>query len=354
MNILAFESSCDETSASVVKDGRFILSNVVASQVDVHALYGGVVPEIASRAHTEAVVSVTTQAIEKAGLTIKDIDACAVTNCPGLIGALLVGVNFAKSFAYSANLPLVPVHHLKSHVAANYVIYNGVENELLEPPFYALIVSGGNTLLCAVSSYTDFKIIGATRDDAVGECYDKVARLMGFTYPGGAKVDNIAFDGNENAIKFPEAQVKDHPFDFSFSGVKTFAVNYLHTASQKQQPVNKQDFCASFTKSITSAICSRVEKLFNQNDGQLTFSSNKLVLAGGVAANKHLRNALTELCKKYNKKLYIPPISLCGDNAAMVAAQAFYEFSKSGTKPNQFDKNMLNLNAYAVSSFDRI
>ncbi len=354
MNILAFESSCDETSASVVKDGRFVLSNIVASQADIHSLYGGVVPEIASRAHTESIVSVTESALKEAGLTLKDIDACAVTNCPGLIGALLVGVNFAKSFAYGANKPLVPVHHLKSHVAANYVLYNGKDNELLEPPFCSLIVSGGNTLICRTDSYTDYKIIGGTRDDAVGECFDKVARLMGFPYPGGAAVDKLAFEGNEQAIKFPTAQVKDHPFDFSFSGIKTFAVNYLHNASQQEKEINKADFCASFTRCITDSIALRVEKLFNQAINNKSFlKTDKLVLAGGVAANKHLREVLHALCEKHGIKLYVPSLSLCGDNAAMVAAQGYFEYIESGAKKG-FDKSMLSLNAYAVSSFERI
>jgi putative glycoprotease GCP len=348
MNILAIESSCDETSAAVVSDGRKILSNIVATQIDMHALYGGVVPEIASRAHTEAIVSVTKQALQQSALSLDEIDAVAVTNEPGLIGALLVGVNFAKSFAYSANLPLIPVHHIKGHIAANYLQFNGQDSPLLEPPFSALVVSGGHTSLINVESYTRFHIIGATRDDAAGECFDKVARIMGLPYPGGAKMDQNAALGNQNAFPFPEAKVKDYPYDFSFSGLKTSAVNLIHGFEQRRELFSVPDVAASFTKAVVNTVSSRVEKLFS--DRQL-FCSEQFVLAGGVAANSHLRKALSDLCKKHHVSFYCPPISLCGDNAAMIASQGFYEFCDKN-KTSSFDKKHLELNAYATKAIE--
>ena len=340
MDILAIESSCDETAASVVRDGRYILSSAVASQIETHALYGGVVPEIASRAHTEAINGIVNQALEQAGKTINDIDAIAVTNRPGLIGALLVGLSFAKGLSYANNLPLIPVHHIRGHIAANYLSFNGKDDKLLEPPFTALVMSGGHTSLINVNSYTDFECIGATRDDAVGEAFDKVARLLGLTYPGGAKLDALAGKGNKAAIKFPTSQVKDCPFDFSFSGMKTAAINYIHTASQKNEPICHEDVAASFTDAVCHVIVSRLEKLFDSED----FKSRKFVIAGGVSANSHIRKSIADLCAKKNVEFFCPPLSLCGDNAAMIGAQAYFEYVDKTA--DFFD---YSLNAYATS-----
>lgn len=347
MKILGIESSCDETCAAVVEDGRNILSSVVASQIKTHALYGGVVPEIASRAHSEAISWVTRKAIKDSGLSLCDIDAVAVTNEPGLIGALLVGVNFAKSLAYGIQKPIIPVHHIKAHIAANYAYFNGKDNcDYLEPPFTALVVSGGHTSLIEVISYTEFQVIGATRDDAAGESFDKIARMIGLPYPGGAKMDAAAKAGNKSAYTFPDTKVKNCPYDFSFSGLKTSAVNIIHNAEQKGETINQADMSASFTEAVVHAVISRVETLFNDSDSK-KMHSDKLVLAGGVAANSHLRAALEILCRKYNKKFYVPPLSLCGDNGVMTACQGYYEF-----KDNK-DLNVHNfaLNAYAASDF---
>ena len=307
MKILAIESSCDETCAAVVEDGRYTLSNVVASQIETHALYGGVVPEIASRAHSEAIWGVTEKALADAGVTLDDIDAVAVTSCPGLIGALLVGVSFAKSLAYARKIPLIPVHHIRAHIAAAYTVYNGKDgNDLLEPPFVALVVSGGHTSLIHVSDYTHFEVVGATRDDAAGECFDKVARLFGFTYPGGAKLDKAANGGDPTAFSFPDARVKDSPYDFSFSGLKTAAVNAIHNAEQKGEKIPVADFAASFTEAIVKALSSRLASLFDDKQRNMP---KKLVIAGGVAANDHLRDALEKMCVQKGVKLYLPPKS---------------------------------------------
>lgn len=339
MLILAIESSCDETSAAVVKDGRIARSNLVSSQVDIHALYGGVVPEIASRAHTEAITSVTDGALELAKVTLHDIDGIAVTYAPGLIGALLVGVNFAKSLAYAAGKPLIPVHHIRGHIAANYLYYNGSDRELLEPPFFALVVSGGHTSLLWVKDYTDIAVIGSTRDDAAGEAFDKAARLLGFTYPGGAKMDAAAARGNPNAFSFPQAKIKDHPYDFSFSGLKTTAVNLIHNANQSGRSLSADDFSASYTNAVVQAIASRVERLIQDP----TYQVKRFAVAGGVSANSHLRKTLARLCCCHNVQFYQPPLSLCGDNAAMIGAQAYYEVTQSSFQPAP-----LSLNAYAT------
>lgn len=344
MKILAFESSCDETAVAVVEDGRKILANKIASQIEIHAMYGGVVPEIASRAHTEVISSLTYDALEEANLTLDDIDAIAVTNCPGLIGALLVGVNFAKSLAYKLNKPLIPVHHIRGHIAANYTYFNGKDaTEFLEPPFSALVMSGGHTSLINVDDYCDFKIIGQTRDDAAGEAFDKIARLLGLTYPGGAKMDKLAYEGNKKYMDFPQAFVKDCPYDFSFSGLKTAGINHLHMLSQNGTPFNKADMAASFTDAVVKAIVKRIELLFNDSE---IFKSGKLVLAGGVSANSHIRNALTELSERYGVKLYVPPLSLCGDNAVMIGAQGYYEYKIANKTAAE------NLNAYATMSVE--
>ncbi|MBQ9121097.1 MAG: tRNA (adenosine(37)-N6)-threonylcarbamoyltransferase complex transferase subunit TsaD [Clostridia bacterium] len=318
MYILAFESSCDETSASVVEmseQARTVKSNIVASQVATHALYGGVVPEIASRAHIEAISSITYEALEQAGLTLADISAIAVTNEPGLIGAVLVGVNFAKSLAYANGLPIVPVNHIKAHVAAAYL-----DQPELKPPFLALVVSGGHTSLFEVSSYTDFKEIGATRDDAAGESFDKVGRVMGLPYPGGAAMDRLATEGNAKAIRFPSPAIPDKTLDFSFSGLKTAVINHIHNAEQKGAELCRADVAASFTAAVCGGIAEKLTLALN-NTGM-----TRVVMAGGVAANSHLRATVSRVCREHGATLFIPPITLCGDNGAMVGAQGYYEF----------------------------
>ena len=347
MDILAIESSCDETAAAVVRDGRYTLSNAVASQIEIHALYGGVVPEIASRAHTEAIGKIVSEALDKAGKTLREIDAIAVTNRPGLIGALLVGVSFAKGLAYANGLPLIPVHHIRGHIAANYTFYNGTDAPLLEPPFTALVMSGGHTSLIAVHDYTAFECVGATRDDAAGEAFDKVARLMGLAYPGGAKMDALAAHGNPNAIPFPEAHVRDCPYDFSFSGLKTAAINHLHTLSQKGEPVCREDVAASFTGAVCRAVESRLEQVFAAPERFPDGMAKKLVLAGGVSANSHIRAAVGALCKAHGVELYCPPLGLCGDNGVMIAAQGYYEYMA-----HTADFHDYALNAYATASVE--
>lgn len=336
MKILAIESSCDETAASVVEDGRKVLSSVIASQVSEHIKFGGVVPEIASRRHAENISAVVGKALSDAELTLDDIDAVAVTYAPGLIGALLVGVNYAKALSYGKNLPLIPVHHLRSHIAANYITHPD-----LEPPFFCLVVSGGNTLIAEVKSYTEFNIIGRTRDDAAGEALDKAARTMGIPYPGGLNLDRISKNGDSTAYKFPRPKVENCPYDFSFSGLKTSVINTIHNASQKGTPVNEADLGASFMKAVVTALCTNTEK------AMCDFGYNKLVLAGGVSANSVLRKEITEICKKHNWNLYLPELSLCGDNAAMVGAQGYYEYLSGNTAG-------LQLNAYAGMEIDNI
>lgn len=322
MYILSIESSCDETSAAVVKMGeeRKILSNFVASQIEIHALYGGVVPEIAGRAHIEAISRITYQALKQANLKLSDIDAIGVTSRPGLIGALLVGVNFAKSLAVSNGIPLVPVNHIRGHIAANYLAYPE-----LEPPFLALVASGGHTSVIEVNSYTDFKTVGRTRDDAMGEAFDKVARVMDIPYPGGAEMDRLASSGNPEAIVFPSAAISDGSLDFSFSGLKTHVINYIHTITQRGEEVPKADIAASFTASVTSSVIKKMKLAFA--DGKY----RTLVLAGGVSANSHLREALESYTRGSGIRFYVPPRSLCGDNAAMIGAQTYYEFLAGNT-----------------------
>ncbi len=346
MKILAFESSCDETAVAVVEDGRKVLANKIASQIEIHALYGGVVPEIASRAHTEATSRLTHEALEEAGLTLDDIDAVAVTNCPGLIGALLVGVNFAKALAYKLKKPLIPVHHIRGHIAANYTHFDGKDGkDYLEPPFSALVMSGGHTSLINVNSYCSFKILGQTRDDAAGEAFDKIARLIGLQYPGGAKMDKLAYEGNKKYIEFPQSSVKDNPYDFSFSGLKTAGINHLHMLKQNGTCFNEADIAASFTAAVVKSIVKRIELLFKDEE---SFPSKKLVLAGGVSANSHIRDALRALSGKYGVKLYVPPLSLCGDNAVMIGAQAYYEYTVSKKTADE------SLNAYATMSVEEV
>ena len=316
MKILAFESSCDETAAAVVENGRTVLSSVVATQIERHKLFGGVVPEIASRMHTEAISGVCAEALENAGCTLNDIDAIAVTYAPGLIGALLVGVNYAKGLALSSGKPLVPVHHLRAHIAANYITHPD-----LEPPFLCLVVSGGNTLLVRVNGYTDFEILGRTRDDAAGEALDKAARAMGLSYPGGVNLDKLAKSGNLNAFSFPNPKVDGSPLDFSFSGMKTAVLNTIHNAEQRGETIVTEDLGASFLHAVVKVLVSHTEKALD-----LYPETQKLVLAGGVSANSVLRECVFNLAKRKNVQLYLPTLSLCGDNAAMVGAQGYCEY----------------------------
>jgi N6-L-threonylcarbamoyladenine synthase len=334
MKILAIESSCDETAASVVEDGRKVLSNVVASQVAEHKIYGGVVPEIASRRHAEAISGVVEKALEDSECTLDTIDAVAVTYAPGLIGALLVGVNYAKGLAYAKNLPLIPVHHLRSHIAANYITHQN-----LKPPFFCLVVSGGNTMMVEVKDYTDFNVIGRTRDDAAGEALDKAARTMGIPYPGGLNMDKLAKDGDSTAYKFPTPKVEGCPYDFSFSGLKTSVINTIHNATQKGLEINKADLGASFMKAVSGCLIKNVEKAM-QDTGHKT-----LVLAGGVSANSVLRADVIDLCKKHGWELYLPELALCGDNAVMVGSQGYYEYLSGNIAG-------LELNAYAGKSIE--
>ena len=334
MKILAIESSCDETAAAVVEDGRLVLSSVIASQVAEHIKFGGVVPEIASRYHTEAISSVAEQALEEASCKLSDIDAIGVTFAPGLIGALLVGVNFAKGLSYSAGLPLIPVHHLRSHIAANYICHKD-----LEPPFLCLVVSGGHSHIIEVLDYTHFNIIGRTHDDAAGEALDKAARAMGLPYPGGLNMDKLCVDGDDKAYQFPRPRVDNCPYDFSFSGLKTAVLNTIHNAKQKNEEISIKDLGASYMNAVTRCLVENLEKAADN------FGYNKIVLAGGVSANSVLRKKTEELCKKTNRKLYVPQLSLCGDNAAMVGAQAYFEY-KSGNIAN------LDLNAIASLPID--
>ena len=330
MKILAIESSCDETSVAVVQDGRKILSNEVLSQIDIHKRYGGVVPEIASRAHIEAISPLTDAALNSAGVTLGDIDAVAVTNRPGLIGALLVGVNFAKSLAYSINKPLIPVNHIMGHVAANYLVHSE-----LKPPFAAVVISGGHTSVLGMDSYSEYKTIARTRDDAIGEAFDKVARVMGLEYPGGKEMDRLASLGNPKAYVFPSVHVKDSPYDFSFSGLKTAVINTLHNNQQKGIEVVREDIAASFTANVIDTLLDRLDKIMTD------FSYKNLVVAGGVSANSHIRGALEKFCKKRGIGLYLPTLDLCGDNAAMIGAQGFYDYQNGITAD-------ISLNAYAT------
>lgn len=334
MRILAIESSCDETAAAVVEDGRNVLSSVVASQVEEHRLYGGVVPEIASRRHAEAITPVVTQALEQAKLTLEEIDALAVTYAPGLIGALLVGVNFAKGLSLSTGLPLIPTHHLRSHIASNYI-----SNLELKPPFLCLVVSGGHSHIVMVEDYTKMKIIGRTRDDAAGEAFDKAARTMGMPYPGGIELDKVAEDGNPLAFKLPHPVVNDAPYDFSFSGLKTAVINLLHNSAQKGIELNKPDVCASFRYAVVDCLVTNFLKAAED------LGVKRLVIAGGVSANRLLRKTLEDECKKRGYEFYMPDKALCGDNAAMVGSQAYYEYLSGNTAGT-------DLNAYATMSIE--
>ena len=328
MKILAIESSCDETAAAVVEDGRKVISSVVASQVEEHKLYGGVVPEIASRRHAEAIVPVVKNSLEQAELTLKEIDAIAVTYAPGLIGALLVGVNFAKGLSLSTGLPLVPTHHLRSHIASNYI-----SNPNLKPPFLCLVVSGGHSHIVMVEDYTKMRIIGKTRDD------DKAARTMGMPYPGGIALDKVAEDGDPFAFKLPRPTVSGSQYDFSFSGLKTAVINLIHNSAQKGIELNKADVCASFRYAVVD--CLKTNFLKAAEDLKV----DKLVIAGGVSANRLLRSSLQEECDKHGLAFYMPEKSLCGDNAAMVGSQGYYEFLSGNIAST-------DLNAFATMSIE--
>ena len=318
MYILGLESSCDETSAAIVemdKGVRRILANIVASQIDIHRLYGGVVPEIAGRAHIEAVTRITHEALDTAGLSLSDIGLVSVTSHPGLIGALLVGVNFGKSLAFANNIPLNGTDHVRGHIAAAYLAYPD-----LEPPFLGVVLSGGHTSFYVVKSYTDFEEIGSTRDDAAGEAFDKIGRVIGLPYPGGAALDKLAYEGNKDAYKLPSPALGGDTLDFSFSGLKTAALNLIHNAEQKGEEIDRADLAASFTGVIADGFAKKLKTALQQT------GIKTVVLAGGVSANSHLRAAAAAVCEKQKARLCLPPLSLCGDNAAMIAAQGYYEY----------------------------
>ena len=332
MNILAIESSCDETAVAVVVNGRTLLSDCISSQVDIHRIYGGVVPEIASRKHIEAIYPLADQALLEAGLTRREIDAVAVTYAPGLIGAVLVGVNFAKAAALALGVPLIPVHHIRGHIAANYLTYPD-----LEPPFLCLVVSGGHTMLVDVQDYTRMEILGGTRDDAAGECFDKIARVLGMPYPGGAALDRTSQSGAPAKYPLPQAKVDGSPLDLSFSGLKTAGINLIHNAQQKGEAIDVPSLCASVSEAVSSALVSRTLLALEQT-GRTT-----LAVAGGVAANSRIRAELTAEAARRGIRLCLPELRFCGDNGAMIGAQAYYEYLAGNVAD-------MTLNAYATKS----
>lgn len=332
MNIMAVESSCDETAVSIVADGRRVLTDRIASQVDLHRIYGGVVPEIASRKHIEAIYGLSEQALSEANLCRQDIDAVAVTYAPGLIGAVLVGVNFAKAAALAMNRPLIPVHHIRGHIAANYIAYPE-----LEPPFLCLVVSGGHTMIVDVQDYTQMEILGGTLDDAAGECFDKVGRVLGMPYPGGAALDKAAQLGDESKYQLPRAHAGKNPYDMSFSGLKTAALNLIHHAQQIGEELDINSLCASFCAAVSDTLVPRTIAAMQQT------GYKKLAVAGGVAANSRIRRDLQSAAAELGAELYLPPLSLCGDNAAMIGAQAYFEY-RAGNLAG------MDLNAYATKS----
>ncbi|MCL2390988.1 MAG: tRNA (adenosine(37)-N6)-threonylcarbamoyltransferase complex transferase subunit TsaD [Oscillospiraceae bacterium] len=334
MIILAIETSCDETAVAVTRNGREVLSSEIFSQADMHALYGGVVPEIASRNHVATIGKLTELALKNAGITKRDIDAIAVTYAPGLIGALLVGVNFAKGLALALDVPLIPVHHIRGHIAANYIAFPE-----LEPPFLCLIVSGGSSLISDVRSYTDICIIGRSRDDAAGECFDKAARVLGLGYPGGSALDQLAVSGDEAKFSLPRPVIDGHPYDMSFSGLKTAVVNIVHNSGQKDEPLDKASLAASFAVAVSDILVPRVMSAAKQ------FNHNKIAIAGGVAANSRIRADLVNAAKEHNMTLYIPPLNLCGDNAAMIGCQGYYEYLAGR-------RAAMDLNAFATMDVD--
>lgn len=332
MNILAVESSCDETAVAIVKDGREVLCDCIASQVELHRIYGGVVPEIASRKHIEAIYGLADQTLTRTGMTRKDIDAVAVTYAPGLIGAVLVGVNFAKAAALAMGKPLIPVHHIRGHIGANYIAYPE-----LEPPFLCLVVSGGHTMIVEINDYTRMRILGTTLDDAAGECFDKVARVLGMPYPGGAALDNAAKTGEDTKYPLPRSKPGANPYDMSFSGLKTATLNLIHHAEQTGQRLDIPSLCASFSSAVSDTLVPRVVQAIEQT------GHKKIAVAGGVAANSRIRADILAAAEKLGAQVYLPPLSLCGDNAAMIGAQAYYEFLAGNVAD-------MHLNAYATKS----
>ena len=332
MNILAVESSCDETAVAIVRDGRQVLTDCIASQVDLHRLYGGVVPEIASRKHIEAIYGLADQALKNANMTRSDIDAVAVTYAPGLIGAVLVGVNFAKAAAFAMDKPLIPVHHIRGHIAANYLAYPE-----LEPPFLCLVVSGGHTMIVEVKDYTDMNILGTSLDDAAGECFDKVARVLGMPYPGGAALDRASQQGDEAKYSLPRSKPGENPYNMSFSGLKTAALNLIHHAQQVGEEIDIPSLCASFSAAVSDTLVPRMVMAMEQT------GYRKVAVAGGVAANSRIRRDILAAAQQLGAQVYMPPLSLCGDNGAMIGAQAYYEYLAGNTAD-------MSLNAYATKS----
>jgi len=332
LNILAIESSCDETAVAIVRDGREVLTDCIASQVALHRVYGGVVPEIASRKHIEAIFGLADQALKEAQLSRKDIDAVAVTYAPGLIGAVLVGVNFAKAAALTMNVPVIPVHHIRGHIAANYIAYPE-----LQPPFLCLVVSGGHTLLVDVKGYTEMEILGGTLDDAAGECFDKVARVLGMPYPGGAALDKAAALGDETKYTLPRSKPGANPLDMSFSGLKTAALNLIHHAEQVGDELDINSLCAAFSAAVSDTLVPRAIAALKQT------GYKKLAVAGGVAANSRIRKDITEAAALIGVEVYMPPLALCGDNASMIGSQGYYELLAGNVAD-------MSLNAYATKS----
>lgn len=324
--ILSIESSCDETAAAVIEDGRTVLSNIISSQIEIHKQFGGVVPEVASRKHIENITDVVSQALQEADVTKDHIDAIAVTYGPGLVGALLVGINYAKGLSYAWNKPLIGVNHIEGHICANYI-----ENKELEPPFICMVASGGHTHLVYVKNYGEYEIMGKTRDDAAGEAFDKIARAIGLGYPGGPLIDNIAKKGNKEAIKFPRVVIDDHTLDFSFSGLKSAVLNYLHNSEQKNQPIVVEDVAASFQEAVVDVLVLKTIKAAELKNCEI------IALAGGVASNSRLRQLLQEECLKHNYKFTRPSPIFCTDNGAMIGCAAYYKYLK-----NQFSNSSLN------------
>ncbi|MBP5167129.1 MAG: tRNA (adenosine(37)-N6)-threonylcarbamoyltransferase complex transferase subunit TsaD [Oscillospiraceae bacterium] len=334
MIILSAESSCDDTSVAVTEDGRTVLSNITSSQTDIHALYGGVVPELASRSHIQAIMPRADLAVAEAGVTKADVDAVAVTFAPGLIGAVLVAVNFAKAAAAALKVPLIPVHHIRGHIAANYIAHPS-----LCPPFVCLVASGGSSMIVDVRGYTDMRVLGSTRDDAAGECFDKAARVLGIGYPGGAQIDALARSGDPTRYKLPRSKVAGNPYDISFSGLKTAVVNLAHNAAQKGEQLDLNDLAASLCAAVSDTLVSRAM------DAALELGYGKLAFAGGVAANSVIRSRLSEESGKNGIELFLSPLELCGDNAAMIGCQGYYEYLAGVTADS-------SLNAYATMSPD--
>ena len=332
MNILAVESSCDETAVAIVRDGREVLCDCIASQVDLRRIYGGVVPEIASLKHIEAIYGLADQALQQANMTRDDIDAVAVTYAPGLIGAVLVGVNFAKAAAMAMGKPLIPVHHIRGHIAANYIAYPE-----LKPPFLCLVVSGGHPMIIEVKDYTDMNILGTTLDDAAGECFDKVGRVLGMPYPGGSAVDKAAKQGDETKYNLPRSKPGENPYNMSFSGLKTAALNLIHHAEQVGEELDINSLCAAFTAAVSDTLVPRVVMALEQT------GYKKIAVAGGVAANSRIRADILAAAEKLGAEVYMPPLSLCGDNGAMIGAQAYYEYLAGNIAD-------MSLNAYATKS----